>query len=314
MLMKTACVTGAMGMIGRRIVKRLLSDGYKVRALDIHLEIDDPNIDQFQGDIGDEKLLKSFLQGADLVFHCAAELRDESRMWEVNVSATGKLMELVENSRPRYFCHLSSAGVIGRTNIKWVDEDTECNPQNTYERSKWAAEAVVARNLEGCRIVILRPTNVVDYMRPGPLHLPSDGSILERVKVFVKGGECAHIVHAENVAEAAMFFVSHPVDSPERFLISCDHEPLNTYAGIWALYQAIRDGQNIDQVRPVLHLPMVFPYLLRRLWRGVGNRGDVRYSSKKLLSTGFKFPLDLRATVQNLILGPQESGIQPTLN
>jgi len=298
--MKVACVTGATGMIGRKIVRRLLSDGYRVRALDIRLEHDDPEIESFQGDIGDQEILKPFLQDADLVFHCAAELRDETKMWDVNVSATETLVGLIEKSRVEYFCYLSSAGVVGRTNVKWVDEETECNPQNTYERTKWAAEQLVAKNIEGCRIVILRPTNVIETLRPGPLHLPDDGSILERLKVFVKGAECAHIVHAENVAEAAMYFVSRPVDSPACFFVSCDHEPLNTYAGVWALYQAMKAGQTGDEVRAAFHMPLMIPHILRRLFRGTGNRGDVRYSSKRILSEGFSFPFDIKATVKSL--------------
>jgi nucleoside-diphosphate-sugar epimerase len=301
--MKIASVTGASGMIGRKIVRRLISDGYQVRALDIRLDFKDPKIESFRGDIGDEQVLKPFLQDADLVFHCAAELRDESRMWDVNVAATQKLVDLIEAADVEYFCHLSSAGVVGRTKVQWVDEETECNPQNTYERTKWEAEQIVARSIEGCRIVILRPTNVVDAMRTGPLHLPLDGSFLERLKLFVKGGECAHIVHAENVAESAMYFVSRPVESPSCFFVSCDHEPLNTYAGVWALYQALKAGQSADDVRPVLHLPLLIPHLLRRLFRGVGNRGDVRYSSKKLLSEGFQFPYDLEATVRSILHG-----------
>jgi len=299
--MKVACVTGASGMIGSRIVRRLLSDGYRVRALDIRLEHDDPEIESFQGDIGDQQVLKPFLQDADLVFHCAAELRDETKMWDVNVSATETLVGLIEKSRVEYFCYLSSAGVVGRTNVKWVNEETECNPHNTYERTKWEAEKLVATSIEGCRIVMLRPTNVVDYMRPGPLHLPLDGSHIERLKVFVKGAECAHIVHAENVAEAAMYFVSHPAESPTCYFVSCDHEPLNTYAGVWALYQAMKAGQTGDGVRAAFHMPLIIPHILRRLFRGTGNRGDVRYSSKRILSDGFRFPLDLKATVKSLI-------------
>jgi nucleoside-diphosphate-sugar epimerase len=302
--MNIACVTGATGMIGRRIVRRLLLDGYRVRALDLHLEKDSPEIEAFQGDVGNAEILRPFLRDAKLIFHCAAELRDETRMWDVNVSATKTLMSLIDNSGAEYFCHLSSAGVVGRTNVKWVDEETECRPQNTYERTKWEAEQVVAKGIEGCRIVMLRPTNVVDHQRPGPLHLPQNGSLLERLKVFVKGGECAHIVHAENVAQAAMFFVSRPVDSPGCYFVSCDHEPLNTYAGVWALYQAMKEGRPIEAVRPVLHMPLVVAYILRRLARGTGNRGDVRYSSQKLLSSGFSFPLDLRSTVHNLVHGP----------
>ena len=301
--MKIASVTGASGMIGRRIVQHLLEDGYRVRALDIRLDGVDPKVEPFQGDLGDEQILKPFLQDAHLVFHCAAELRNEARMWDVNVTATDKLVKLIEASDVEYFCYLSSAGVVGKTKVQWVDEETECNPQNTYERSKWAAEQLVAKSIEGCRTVILRPTNVVDAMRHGSLHLPLDGSLMERLKVFVKGGECAHIVHAENIAEAAIYFVSRPVKSPACFFVSCDHEPLNTYAGVWALYRALKAGQTADEVRPVPHLPWIVPYVLRRLWRGIGNRGDVRYSSKKLLSEGFQYPYDLETTVRSILHG-----------
>lgn len=45
----------------------------------------------------------------------------------------------------------------------------------------------------------------------------------------------------------------------------------------------------------------------RKLARGTGNRGDVHYSSNRLLSKEFTYPLDLRATVRNLMLDMQES-------
>jgi hypothetical protein len=41
--------------------------------------------------------------------------------------------------------------------------------------------------------------------------------------------------------------------------------------------------------------------MLRRLWRGQGERGDTRYSSQKLISEGFIFPLGVEDTVKQLI-------------
>ncbi|GAI65017.1 unnamed protein product [marine sediment metagenome] len=158
-------------------------------------------------------------------------------MWDVNVLGTERLLSIVKDSSIKYLCYLSSAGVVGRTNIKWVDEKTKCEPQNVYERSKWEAEQLVAGGIDGCRIVILRPTNVIDNKRPGALGLPMRSSWLDRFKVFLKGGECAHIVHAEDVAEAAMYFVSRPFNIPRCFFVSCDYELLNTFAGLWALYR-----------------------------------------------------------------------------
>ena len=305
---QTACVTGASGMVGSKIVQRLVSHGYKVRALSRSKYFDDPDVELFRGGLEDEEVLKSFLSNAHVLFHCAAELYDESKMWDVNVLRTELLLRLIKGSSITYFCYLSSAGVVGRTNIKWVDEKTRCNPQNAYERSKWAAEQLVARGVDGCRIVILRPTNVIDNKRFGALGLPMRSSWLDRFKVFLKGGECAHIVHAEDVAEAAMYFVSRPFNTPRRFFVSCDYELLNTFAGLWALYRTIENNRPVDSVRPAPHLPLIVPHTLRKLWRGIGNRGDVRYSTEKLISEGFKFHLGVEGAVKQIIstLGPKQ--------
>lgn len=299
---QTACVTGASGMVGSKIVQRAVSHGYRVRALSRSKYFDDPDVELFRGGLEDEEVLKSFLSNADLLFHCAAELYDESKMWDVNVLGTERLLHIIRKSSVRYLCYLSSAGVVGRTNVKWVNEETICKPQNAYEQSKWDAEQLVAVGIDGCRIVILRPTNVIDNKRPGALGLPMRDSWLDRFKVFLKGEECAHIVHAEDVAEAAMYFISRPLNSPQCFFVSCDNEPLNTFAGLWALYRTIENNRPVDSVQPAPHLPLIVPHILRRLWRGKGNRGDVRYSSEKLMVMGFKFPLGVEGAVEQLIL------------
>ena len=83
-----ACVTGVSGMVGSEIVQRLVSHGYKVRALSRSKYFDDPDVELFRGGLEDEEVLKSFLSKADFLFHCAAELYDESKMWDANVLGT----------------------------------------------------------------------------------------------------------------------------------------------------------------------------------------------------------------------------------
>lgn len=304
---KIACVTGASGMVGRKIVQHLKNDGYKIRILIRGDRSVDPGIKLFRGGLDDEDILKLFIRDARLLFHCAAEVYDESKMWDVNVLGTERLLRIVEKSDIKYLCYISSAGVVGRTHTKWVDEKTPCNPQNAYEQSKWAAEQLIMQGVDGCQIVALRPTNVIDEERPGALSLPMIDSWLSRFKVFLKGGECAHIVHADDVADAALFFVPRLFDRPQCFFVSCDHEPLNTFAGLWALYRAIQNNYPLNNVRPVAHLPLIIPHILRALYRGQSNRGDVRYSSEKLLSEGFHFPLGVlgavKAVVSKQVLG-----------
>ena len=295
-----ACVTGASGMVGSRIVQRLLSLGYRVRVLSRKAYPAVSSVEVFNGDINDEVALKSFMQDSQMFFHCAAELNDESRMWSVNVTGTNRILKCAEYYGIKYFCHLSSVGVIGNTDLKLIDESTPCNPQSTYEKSKWAAEQLIERGIIGCKVVILRPTNVVDEKRPGILSLPQRSSWIDFCKVFLMGGECAHIVHAEDVAEVAVYFISHPPETVQCYIVSCDQDLLNTAAGLWALYNACRKGRAVNTARAIPHLPLFVPYVLRRILRGTGNMGDVRYSSKKLKDTGFVFKLGLQGAVSRI--------------
>lgn len=295
-----ACVTGASGNIGSKIVDILLSQGYIVRVLSRKAYTSISGVEIFKGDINDEAVLRSFIQGSQMFFHCAAELKDESKMLVVNVIGTGLILRYAELYGIKYFCHLSSVGVIGNTCLKLVDESTLCSPQNPYEKSKWAAEQLVMRGIKGCKVVILRPTDVIDEKKPGILALPKRSSFADLCKVFIKGGECAHIVHAEDVARAAVHFISYPLDTPQCYIVSCDNEALNTISGAWALYKACPTGKPTHDLRPAMHLPIFVPYFLRKIIRGRGNMGDIRYSAEKLLKTGFAFKFGLEGAVRRV--------------
>jgi len=215
---------------------------------------------------------------------------------------------MASKSGVEYLCHLSSAGVVGKTYTKHVKEDTTCNPRNLYEHSKWTAEQIVQQGLPNCRVVILRPTNVITDEAPGVLSLPMRSSWSDCLKVFLKGGEGAHIVHAMDVADAAIYLISHTADGPSCFFVSCDHEQLNTLAGLWSFYRAIERSKPVEAIKPIIHLPIIVPYLLRKLWRGTSNLGSVRYSSEKLLSTGFRYRLGLEGAVRRIISTKQPIG------
>jgi len=295
-------VTGASGMVGRRIVHRLLQEGYTVRALTRRRDLTLSGVDMHYGDIRDELALKSFLNRANLLFHCAAELKDESRMWDVNVAGTENLLRLIPESGITYFCHLSSAGVVGKTERPIVDETSPCNPRNIYERTKWEAEKRVAKGVNGCCAVVLRPTNVIDERRSGALGLPMRSGWADYLKIFLKGGENAHVIHADDVAAAALYLISHASETPQCFFVSCDHDPMNTFAGIWKLYKNFERVGSFDESGPmVVHLPVAFPHMLRTVMRGASNRGDTVYSSEKLLSHGFIFPLGLKGAIRQVI-------------
>jgi nucleoside-diphosphate-sugar epimerase len=295
-----AAVTGGSGMVGRKITQKLLQEGYEVRILTRNKSLQIGNAQIFVGNIEDARILRLFLENVSYLFHCAAELHDESKMWNINVLATEKILNLIPTSNIRYFCYLSSAGVTGLTNDHLVDENSKCDPQNAYEKSKWAAEVLVAKRFGNCSTVILRPTDVVDDQRPGALSLPLSGELRDRLVVFLKGNECAHIVHAEDVADAAIYFINSSFEKPACFFVSCDHEKFNKFGYLWEMYKSIQQGLAVDKIRKKVYMPIIVPYLLRRLWRGAGNYGDVCYSSEKLLSTSFRYRLGVEGAVRSI--------------
>lgn len=298
---KVICVTGGNGLIGKPLVARLLSKGYRVRVLTRKSNGECSGAEIFTGDLCDRQSLSRFLAGADCLFHCAAELAASSRMWAVNVEGTRNIIDACKPIGLEYFCFISSAGVVGRTLERRIDEEVECRPVNLYERSKCAAERLVRDAGLGARVVILRPTNVVSHELPGAVLPGIRKKLIDRLKVFFKGAEVAHVVHAEDVASAAVYLMKATDHTPQCYFVSCDNEKLNTFSGLWELATRLRTPQKNS--RKPLCLPLIFPYLFRLLFRGGGNMGDVRYVPDKLLGTGFRFEYDVAKIVASVSTG-----------
>ena len=293
---RIAVVTGANGMIGRHIIGLLLRHGYRVRALVRNKTQLIDGVEVVAGDLSSQDSLRRLLEGADIVFHCAAELRDAAKMQAVNVDGTERFGRLAVEARVKVFCHLSSAGVVGPLQDRWIDESTQCHPANPYERSKWRAESYV-QSLSGgdMRICILRPTNVIDDDAPGILALAFQNGWRGRVSLLIKGDECAHIIHARDVAAAALFVVE-TTQCSGCYVVGCDEDERNSVS---ALYNMCRQGLGYQGLSRI-HLPAAIPYWLRCMFRGQSLHGHSRFSSSLLQEAGFIWPLGLDGAVDRI--------------
>jgi nucleoside-diphosphate-sugar epimerase len=208
-------------------------------------------------------------------------------MQSVNVDATRSLFDAAQESGIEFFAHLSSVGVIGQTRQRVVDEGTACAPMNFYEVTKRAAEDVVQAGLAGRRVAILRPTNVF-----GASIVPAytASSVSSRLKMFVKGAENAHLVYVGDVAAAALFALERAPVGTTTWIVSSDDEDGNTNSAV-RRYLLSRLGQSRSTGGSA---PILLPYMLRRIRHGRTNRGDIVYSSRRLLDAGFTFPFGLR--------------------
>jgi nucleoside-diphosphate-sugar epimerase len=290
-------VTGGTGFFGRSLVGQLVAAGLAVRILTRRTENSrHARIAVCRGDLTNLTELRAAMQGCDVVFHCAAEKADENVMNVVNVTGTKTLFELARDMRIRYFCHLSSVGVIGRTKLTFVDESTACNPMNLYETTKLAAEEIVAEGIAGGRVIILRPTNIFGMET---MESMSRKSLRSRIRNFVTGNECSHFVYVNDVVAAAMHWLQAPsMNLVDTFIVSSDEEGRNANHDVQALLASrISSAPRAGKVSA----PLFVPHYARLLRRGRSNYGDVIYSSRKIQKAGFRFPFGVVAGVNDAI-------------
>ena len=202
------CVTGGTGFIGRSLVLRLLAEGHRVRVLTRGLGKKLPaGVEIFRGDLGQpDCFLADFLQGADLLFHCAAELMNSGRCHAVNVEGTARLVEAARG-RVKRWVQLSSVGVYGPIHFGIVAEDSPETPVNAYERSKAASDELVRVAARGraFEAVLLRPSNVFGD-RMASNYLRKMCSMIQRGWFIYIGppGSSVSFVHVNDVVQALL--------------------------------------------------------------------------------------------------------------
>lgn len=162
--MKSIGITGASGFIGRRLVNRLLLDGYSVTALVRNSKNNFPDsVTRVTGDLVTGKGIARFLKNVDCVVHLAARQTPPFEyMFQDNVEATHNLVTEAIRSDVKQLVYLSSAAVYGDKSEKILTENDYCFPSTEYGMTKYLAEKIceywgtVTRN----PVVVLRPFNI----------------------------------------------------------------------------------------------------------------------------------------------------------
>ncbi len=207
-------VTGATGLLGNTLVRRLLADGGAVRALvregSDRRPLEDLDVEVVRGDVRDADAVARAVHGAEVVYHAAGRVgigrRDAALFHDVNVAGTAVVAGACRRGGARLL-HVSSldAQGWGRQDAP-ADEDAPPGPGGDvpYCASKRAAEAAVrAEAAVGLDAVIVRPGYLL-----GPWDWkPSSGRLLLAVargaaRVAPPGGN--DFCHAGDVAEGCV--------------------------------------------------------------------------------------------------------------
>lgn len=153
-------VTGAMGFIGRTLIRQLTGKQCNIFGLDINGNQQNDVHKFFLQDITRPFHLE---EPFDYVFHLAAlnvthvGKADQEAYRRANVLGTENLIKAVNAKK---FVFMSTAKVY-KKQPGIIDERSEILPEGDYEKSKWLAEELCRRYLKPDRLVILRPINIV---------------------------------------------------------------------------------------------------------------------------------------------------------
>jgi len=210
-----ALVTGASGFIGGRLAERLATEeGVRVRAM-VRNEKRAERLRRLQleivkADLLDLSSLREAIDGCDLVFHCAALVRetgDQNEFFQTNVTGTENILKVSSDTGVKKFIHFSSVAVYGMNPPERTDEATPYQPcGNLYCDTKIAAEKAVWAAHQEARlpVVVIRPTNVYGpYSNPWtirPIKLINSGQM-----ILINGGTgLCNYVYIDNLLDATL--------------------------------------------------------------------------------------------------------------
>lgn len=166
-------VTGAGGLVGSHLVKRLVSEGNRVRAIyrsAIPLPEVAGTVEWVKGDILDVVSLEEAMKGIQQVYHCAAIVtfnpKKKALLHQTNVEGTANVVNACLNEGVSKLLFVSSVAALGRIRedipidekMNWSEETSN----SEYGKSKYFAEMEVWRGIgEGLNAVIVNPVIIL---------------------------------------------------------------------------------------------------------------------------------------------------------
>ncbi len=169
-----AFVTGGSGFVGGHLLRSLLDRKARVTCLVRESSpagnIDGLPVKRVTGDLADLDSLRRGMDGADAVFHCAADyrlyVRRPAEMYAANVEGTRNVMRAAADCGVGRVVHCSSVGALGLDPAgQSSDETTPVGVEDMkvhYKRSKFLAERVAEEWAgRGLPVVIVNPSTPI---------------------------------------------------------------------------------------------------------------------------------------------------------
>lgn len=219
---KLSCViTGGTGLLGSHIAELLVEEGHSVRVLvrpqsDVRF-LEHLGVSLSRGDLRELSSLQTSFVGADVVFHCAAQVGDWSPrkvFHEQVVQGTENVLRACHDRHVERVIYISSISVYGHPNEQHAPfSESESLGQNLRSWEHYARAKIQAEQL--CRqlnqnTTILRPSWIYGPRDRNSLPRLINGISVGRIAVIDDGSKKINMVHARDVAKAALLCANTP--------------------------------------------------------------------------------------------------------
>jgi nucleoside-diphosphate-sugar epimerase len=271
---EVALVTGASGLVGSTVIKRLLAEGMRVRGLMRRPADLGAGVTACLGDVRDSSTVARAVDGAALVVHCAAVLRRATReeAFAVNVEGTRAVLRAASRANCERFIHISTTSVHDLEGRDVVDEATPfIRAGDPYGESKAAAEdAVWAAN--GLPMTVLRPPAILDA-HPNchwTVGIPKQIASGE-FRLQGEGEYALPYVHVRNLADAVVLAARSDRAIGQAYIVLDGH---TTWRELTHLFRGWLGSPDVPSVSPSTVPPA---YRWHGRWSGEKLRRELGY-------------------------------------
>ncbi len=224
----TILVTGGTGLVGSRLLKRMVAAGVECRAIVRPGKALPPGVTTVEGDLLDPASLRTAVEGVSTIVHLAALLRtpDPDAIWKTNVEGARNLIDAAQQHAPDSRVIMASTGLIYNADSAWpAVESDPADPKMAYPASKLAAEGKLRDS--GLNWAILRLGFVYG---DADEHLQAVPSLAAKFKWHPANK--LSLIHHQDIATAVNLALTGAMD--RRIVNIVDEAPTSIYeiAGI----------------------------------------------------------------------------------
>lgn len=263
----TILLTGVTGLVGERLVPRLMKAGIRCRVLVRQGRTPPVGATPVEGELLDSASLEKAVEGVSAIVHLAAvfRTRDTDLIWKSNLEGTKNLIAAAKSRAPRARFILASTSNIYDANAPRPGrEEDDSQPQQAYPASKLAAEKALRES--GLSWSVLRLAFVygdndqhieslpklaaehnIKFHPAARMSMIHHRDIAVAVELALAGTFDGHVVNIADDAPAAMFDLFHlagkamatsadPLQNPWHLIVD------NSRARSLGFYPKVRTG------------------------------------------------------------------------